>query len=55
MLAEEAWAVRIEKAVHVVLDQGLRTADIAIGDDRVIGTRAMGEAIVAALRARGGT
>lgn len=53
-LAEEGWALRIEKAVHAVLDQGLRTADIATGDDRVIGTRAMGEAVVAALRAGGG-
>ncbi|WP_312262578.1 3-isopropylmalate dehydrogenase [Candidatus Igneacidithiobacillus taiwanensis] len=52
-LDQEAWAVRIEKAVHAVLDQGLRTADIATGDSKIVGTRAMGEAVVAALRAGG--
>jgi 3-isopropylmalate dehydrogenase len=52
-LDQEAWAIRIEKAVHAVLDQGLRTADIATGDSKIVGTRAMGEAVVAALRAGG--
>jgi 3-isopropylmalate dehydrogenase len=32
-----------------VLAQGLRTADIAAAGERSIGTRAMGEAVVAAL------
>jgi 3-isopropylmalate dehydrogenase len=32
-----------------VLAQGLRTADIAAPGERVIGTRAMGDAVVAAL------
>ena len=42
-------ADRIESAVASVLDSGLRTADIAQEDCRTIGTREMGEAIVAAL------
>jgi len=44
-------AARIEAAVRSVLAAGLRTADIAAPGDRVIGTRAMGEAVAAALRA----
>jgi 3-isopropylmalate dehydrogenase len=42
-------AGRIEAAVRRVLAQGLRTADIARPGERAIGTRAMGEAVVAAL------
>ena len=42
-------AERIEAAVRAVLAQGLRTADIAAGD-AVVGTAAMGDAVVAALR-----
>jgi 3-isopropylmalate dehydrogenase len=42
-------ASRIEAAVRSVLAQGLRTADIAAAGERAIGTRAMGEAVVAAL------
>jgi 3-isopropylmalate dehydrogenase len=43
-------AERIERAVGRVLQQGHRTADIAQPGDKVIGTKAMGEAVVAALR-----
>ena len=42
-------ASRIESAVRSVLAQGLRTADIAAAGERSIGTRAMGEAVMAAL------
>ncbi|MDZ5455883.1 3-isopropylmalate dehydrogenase [Azohydromonas lata] len=42
-------AQRIEAAVTSVLRQGLRTADLA-GGSRVVGTSAMGDAVVAALR-----
>ena len=43
-------ADRIEAAVRKVLAQGLRTGDIALPGEPVIGTRAMGDAVVAALR-----
>ncbi|HUL66359.1 MAG TPA: 3-isopropylmalate dehydrogenase [Burkholderiaceae bacterium] len=43
-------ADRIEAAVRSVLAQGLRTADIAAPGERTVGTRAMGDAVVAALR-----
>ena len=46
-------ADRIERAVRSVLQQGLRTGDIALPGERVIGTRAMGDAVVAALRVPG--
>ena len=42
-------AERIETAVRRVLAQGLRTADIARPGERAVGTRAMGEAVSAAL------
>jgi 3-isopropylmalate dehydrogenase len=42
-------AGRIDGAIAQVLDQGLRTADIAQEGCRTIGTSEMGEAIVAAL------
>lgn len=42
-------ADRIEKAVHKVLDDGLRTADIMQPGMRQVGTAAMGDAVVAAL------
>jgi len=45
-------ASRIEAAVRAVLAQGLRTVDIAAAGERSIGTRAMGDAVVAALSAR---
>ena len=43
-------ADRIESAVRDVLAQGLRTADIWSEGTRKVGTRAMGDAVVAALR-----
>jgi 3-isopropylmalate dehydrogenase len=42
-------ASRIEQAVRAVLARGLRTADIAQPGEAVVGTRAMGDAVVAAL------
>jgi 3-isopropylmalate dehydrogenase len=49
-LEQAQLADRIEAAVGEVLDQGLRTADIAAGAGS-IGTVEMGEAVVAAIRA----
>src|SRR5512144_1512876 len=46
-------ADRIEAAVRHVLKAGQRTADIASGGDTTIGTRAMGDAVVAALQQSG--
>jgi 3-isopropylmalate dehydrogenase len=43
-------AERIERAVRAALAQGLRTADIALAGEAVVGTRAMGDAVAAALR-----
>lgn len=43
-------AQRIEQAVQTVLESGLRTADIATAGGRLVGTRAMGDAVVAALK-----
>jgi 3-isopropylmalate dehydrogenase len=51
-LARADLAERIERAVRGVLAQGHRTGDIARPGDKVIGTRAMGDAVVAALRQR---
>jgi 3-isopropylmalate dehydrogenase len=48
-LAEPAAAGRIEGAVSMVLDQGLRTADIMSAGMREVGTADMGDAVVAAL------
>jgi len=42
-------ADRIERAVRRVLQLGLRTGDIALPGEAVVGTRAMGDAVVAAL------
>ncbi len=42
-------AERVEAAVSRVLDQGLRTADIARPGEATVGTVAMGDAVVAAL------
>jgi 3-isopropylmalate dehydrogenase len=42
-------ADRIEAAIAKVLDNGLRTADIAQDGCRTVGTREMGAAIVEAL------
>jgi 3-isopropylmalate dehydrogenase len=44
-----AAADRIEAAIAAVLDQGLRTADIAQDGCRTVGTKDMGKAIVTAL------
>ena len=48
-LGEPAMADRVEKAVEKVLDQGLRTADIWSEGCTQVGTREMGDAVVAAL------
>jgi 3-isopropylmalate dehydrogenase len=50
-LAESAAADAIEAAVGKVLDQGLRTPDIAAAGQASVGTVAMGDAVVAALDA----
>ena len=47
---QHAAADAIEKAVSVVLDQGLRTGDIWSSGNARVGTREMGDAVVAALR-----
>jgi 3-isopropylmalate dehydrogenase len=49
-LDEPAQAQRVEDAVAAVLDAGLRTADIQSPGGRLVGTREMGAAVVAALR-----
>jgi len=49
-LNETALADRIDAAVGTVLDAGLRTADIATAGMQTVGTRAMGDAVVAALQ-----
>jgi 3-isopropylmalate dehydrogenase len=51
-LNEAAWAERIEKAVGVVLDEGLRTADIAYAGTRKVSTSEMGDAVLAAFKAQ---
>jgi len=43
-------AERIEQAVRAALAKGLRTADIALPGEAVVGTRSMGDAVAAALR-----
>lgn len=49
-LGKAELAERVEKAVGTVLRQGLRTADIARPGEATVGTAAMGDAVVAALR-----
>ncbi|HAJ91891.1 MAG TPA: 3-isopropylmalate dehydrogenase, partial [Gammaproteobacteria bacterium] len=49
-LNEAAHADRVEAAVGTVLDAGLRTADIASDGTQTVGTKAMGDAVVAALQ-----
>ena len=49
-LNEAAHAERIEQAVSTVLDQGLRTPDIASAGTRTVGTVQMGDAVVAAMQ-----
>ncbi len=51
-LEEPILAGRVEQAVGAVLDQGLRTADIQREGQPRVTTGEMGEAVVAALRAR---
>lgn len=48
----EAEADRVEAAVRSVLADGLRTADIKQPGTRVVGTRAMGDAVVEAVAGR---
>ena len=50
-LARADIADRIEKAARRVLAQGFRTGDIALPGEKIVGTRAMGDAVLAALRA----
>src|SRR5690348_2046888 len=46
---KDEWAYRIEAAVKSVLAQGYRTADIHEAGTRKVGTKEMGDAVVAAL------
>ncbi len=50
-LNEKALADLVDNAVGTVLDAGLRTADIASEGMQTVGTRAMGDAVVAVLQA----
>ena len=50
-LDEGEMADRVERAVNSALDQGLRTPDIYAEGTQKVGTEAMGDAVVAALRA----
>ncbi len=50
-LGREDLAVRVEQAVGRVLDQGLRTGDIYSDGMQRVGTREMGDAVIAALDA----
>ncbi|MCP3852466.1 MAG: 3-isopropylmalate dehydrogenase [Gammaproteobacteria bacterium] len=50
-LGEEDLAIKVEKAVESVLDKGLRTPDIYTDGDTKVGTEAMGDAVVIALKA----
>jgi 3-isopropylmalate dehydrogenase len=47
-------AARVEAAVGAVLEAGLRTADIAGPSTQAVGSQAMGDAVVAALRGQPG-
>ncbi|WP_275097136.1 3-isopropylmalate dehydrogenase [Sedimenticola hydrogenitrophicus] len=49
-LDEDNMAERVERAVNKTLDQGLRTPDIYSKGTQKVGTEAMGDAVVAALR-----
>jgi 3-isopropylmalate dehydrogenase len=48
-LGEDETAARVEAAVRKVLSQGYRTADIFQAGSRKVGTREMGDAVVAAM------
>ena len=52
-LGQPEAAARIEAGVQSVLQQGLRTADIWCAGTRKVGTREMGDAVVAAVAAAG--
>jgi 3-isopropylmalate dehydrogenase len=52
-LEQEAAALRIEAAVKAVLKQGLRTADIHSPGTTRVGTKEMGDAVVAHLKTQG--
>lgn len=52
-LNQEAAAQRIEAAVKAVLAKGLRTADIYSAGTTKVGTKEMGDAVVAHLKAQG--
>jgi len=47
----EAAALRVENAVKAVLAQGYRTGDIYEAGTRGVGTREMGDAVIAAMKA----
>ena len=49
-LNEAAQAARIEAAVHAVLEQGLRTADIQEAGTSKVSTSEMGDAVLKALK-----
>lgn len=51
-LGRDDLASRIEAAVDTALEQGVRTGDIAAAGQKRVGTRAMGDAVVAALKAQ---
>ena len=51
--SQEAAALRIEAAVKAVLAKGLRTADIHSEGTTKVGTKEMGDAVVAHLKANG--
>ncbi len=51
-LGEAEQATRVERAVAAVLADGLRTTDIAGTQGQTVGTVAMGDAVIAALRAQ---
>jgi 3-isopropylmalate dehydrogenase len=51
-LDQAAAAARLEAAVQGVLEEGLRTRDIASAGSRVVGTAEMGDAVVARLQAQ---
>jgi 3-isopropylmalate dehydrogenase len=48
-LGDAAAADRVERAVKAVLREGYRTADLYTGGMKKVGTKEMGDAVVAAL------
>jgi len=51
-LHQEQAAEKVERAVGAVLARGLRTADLARPGEQIVGTRAMGSAVAAAMTGR---